>query len=127
MNNCDIITFLNKVNKYDKKLPTQVISTLSEISEDEKNKQHIQFINIEKINKQFFKLNKMNDKYNNDICTICQETIQNKEHKTCLNNCSHVFHKKCINKMIKVKKLDFKCPNCNLSYSDQLINIAIDL
>ena len=95
-----------------------------QLQNDQLNENQIyQFIHIEEINNKFFKLNK-NLKSVLGFCSICQENIKKGQHKITLCNCNHIFHKKCVNKYLKIKKLNFKCPNCNESYSSILTKIA---
>ena len=89
----------------------------------ENNLENIKLIKMNNINnKFFFKDNKSDNKYNCNFCTICQENIKNREHKVHLK-CNHIFHKKCINKYMKINKINFCCPNCNKDYKDDLCNL----
>ena len=88
----------------------------------ENNLENVKLLKMNNINNKFFKkaCNLKKKKY--EYCSICQENIKNREHKIQLN-CDHIFHRKCINKYMKVKKLDFSCPNCNKSYENDLSNL----
>ena len=88
----------------------------------ENNLENIKLVKMNKINNNFFKNNNTDKNYDCKFCTICQENIQNREHKIQLK-CNHIFHRKCLNKNLKSKKLNFCCPNCNKSYKDDLYNI----
>ena len=98
----------------------------SEIQDDNtmNNEMAIQLINIEQINKKFFKMGAKVNSKNNSFCTLCQYHIKKGEHKTSLCNCKHTFHKKCLNKYMKIKKLNFECPICKKSYKNVLHKIA---
>ena len=87
---------------------------------------NIKLLEMDKINKVFFK---ENDIVNNDvnICTICLEEIKKKEHKVKLKKCNHIFHKKCLNKYLKETLINFNCPNCKKDYSNNLNDIVKNL
>ena len=57
------------------------------------------------------------------ICTFCQDNIKSREHKITLDKCGHCFHKKCLNKYLKITKINFKCPICLVSYKKSFCNI----
>ena len=98
-----------------------IVDTLRQIiKEDEKL--NIKLLNIEKVNNNFFK--KVEKKVKNCFCSICQEDIKPKEHKVQLPNCSHIFHKKCLNKYSKTCLLNLVCPNCKKSYKNNLKDTA---
>lgn len=102
-----------------------IINTIKEILEEDESL-NIKLLEMDKINKVFFK---ENDGINNDLnkCTICLEDIKRKEHKIKLKKCNHVFHKKCLNKYLKQTLLNFKCPNCKKDYSNNLNDIVKNL
>jgi len=129
MYNLDIYHFLNKINKIN--LDNNSVNIIKDLVLDlSKNKSKnnnlvIEIINIEKINRTFFKMNKNNENSNQiHFCTICQNNIKKGEHKTKLCNCNHIFHKKCLNKCLKIQKINFKCPICRESYKKILHDIA---
>lgn len=43
-------------------------------------------------------------------CFICNNNFKENEYKRTLKSCNHIFHKKCIDKLI-IK--NFKCPQCD--------------
>lgn len=102
-----------------------IIDTIKQILIED-DSLNVKLLEMEKINKVFFK---ENDNLDNDLntCTICLEEIQVREHKVKLNKCNHTFHKKCLNKYLKETLLKFKCPNCNKDYSKNLNNIVKNL
>jgi hypothetical protein len=58
-----------------------------------------------------YKKIKIGDELINEQCSICLEKFQEGEYKRELN-CSHTYHKKCIDKWIKH---EFNCPECRCS------------
>jgi hypothetical protein len=114
---------LGKKKNSDKILNDFVLNLSKESVE---NNLVFEIVNIEKVNKSFFKMNKMNNSNSKEIhfCTICQENIKKGEHKVKLCNCDHVFHKKCLNKHLKINKTNFECPICRESYKTILHQIA---
>lgn len=100
-----------------------IVSTLRQIMKED-NKINIKLMNIEKINNEFFKKVDTKDQC---FCTICQEDIKSKEHKVQLPNCTHIFHKKCMNKYSKTCLLNFSCPNCKKDYKSNLKETAIKI
>lgn len=85
----------------------------------------LKFKDLHKINQKFYDLHsKKNIKVNDElICTLCKDNILSKEHKICLDRCDHCFHKKCLNKYLKVIKINFKCPLCRTSYKKSFCSI----
>lgn len=51
-----------------------------------------------------------NNNNNENICIICQENFKGKTNIQL--NCKHIFHKKCINKWLKI---NYDCPLCRQS------------
>jgi len=49
-----------------------------------------------------------NDEILTQQCTICHENYKHREYKRTLN-CTHIFHKKCIDKWLKI---NINCPMC---------------
>ncbi len=49
-------------------------------------------------------------------CCICLETYKTGEYKRILPKCEHLFHKKCIDKWLRVGH-GMKCPICRYDYS----------
>ena len=73
-----------------------------EISE-QKNKDILKQISIcKKIQK--------NDDIIGKKCFICNNNFKENEYKRTLKSCNHIFHKKCIDKLIIE---NFKCPQCD--------------
>lgn len=71
---------------------------------EEDSLERVRSINLEKLNK--FIVNKSNKPC--DDCPICLEEFKGRQH--CRRfNCSHVFHKKCIDKWLTKKT---QCPVC---------------
>lgn len=114
----DIKLLISKSNENNKSI---ILKIINEINEEDKNI-NIEFEKINNINKIFFKKDKTQNT-KNKFCTICQNSIKSKEHKIKLSKCDHIFHKKCLNKYLKICLLDFKCPNCNCCYNNELTNI----
>ena len=48
-------------------------------------------------------------------CSICLEDLKHKEYKRTLK-CSHVFHKKCVDKWLKYND---ECPLCRINVFDE--------
>lgn len=71
------------------------------------------FQNCEHINQQLGKpiRIKQNDELikNNKKCNICLQQFKVSEYKRKLPNCKHIYHKKCIDKWLKI---DSRCPIC---------------
>ena len=118
----EITKLVYKSNKDNKSIIMDTIKQIL-IEDDSLN---IKLLEMDKINKVFFKENE-NLENDLDICTICFENIQGKEHKVRLKKCNHIFHKKCLNKYLKETLLKFKCPNCNKDYSKNLDTIVKNL
>jgi predicted RNA-binding Zn-ribbon protein involved in translation (DUF1610 family) len=118
----EITKLVHKSNENNKSVIMDTIKQIL-IEDDSLN---IKLLEMEKINKVFFK---ENDSIGNDsnVCTICFEEIQTREHKVKLKKCNHIFHKKCLNKYLKETLLNFKCPNCKKDYSKNLNNIVKNL
>ena len=57
------------------------------------------------------KINKNDDIIKSD-CSICNNNFKCNEYKRILPKCKHIFHKKCIDKIIINQ---FKCPICLVS------------
>lgn len=124
MSKYNITDIENLINKSNKKNKTIIVETIKNIIEED-NTLDIKLMNIENINRQFFKL-APNDSNNTEeyiLCTICQDEIKSKEHKVKLPNCNHIFHKKCMNKFMKKNLLNFNCPNCKKCYKNNLEEI----
>lgn len=122
----EILEKIQKVN-IENKSESLIKDLVLDLSKDNLNNNLVvEIINIEKINRTFFKMNKLTNNNSNKIhfCTICQENIKKGEHKTQLCNCDHIFHKKCLNKYLKIHKTNFECPICRESYKKILNNIA---
>lgn len=129
MYNIDIYNFLQKIQniKSDKKSIPIIKDLILDISNNLDDKDTvIEIVNMEKINRTFFKSNKVSNCDNKctHFCTLCQENIKKGEHKIRLCKCSHIFHKKCLNKYLKIQKTNFECPVCRESYKKMLCNIA---
>jgi hypothetical protein len=128
MSKIDIYDFIDKIQnlKYKNKAKPLLKNLILDLSKENHNNLIIEIINIEKINRSFFKMNKMNKMNKSEIyfCTICQENIKKGEHKTELCNCKHIFHKKCLNKYLKIQKTNFECPICRESYKKMLNKIV---
>lgn len=118
----EITKLVYKSNKDNKSIIMDTIKQIL-IEDDSLN---VKLLEMDKINKVFFKENE-NLGNDLDICTICFENIQGKEHKVKLKKCNHIFHKKCLNKYLKETLLKFKCPNCNKDYSKNLDTIVKNL
>ena len=120
--NNEITNLLNKCDSSNKKIILDIIEKIN-VESDNFN---IELLNIEKINNIFFKKSLIeNEKYS--ICTLCDNTIISKEHKIKLNLCSHIFHKKCLNKILKKCLTNFTCPICHTNYKSQLESIAFNI
>jgi len=129
MSNIDIYNFIDKIKNRKNSNATNLLikDLIFDLSkENQNNNLVIEIINIEKINRSFFKMNKIEDKQNNKLhfCTICQDDIKKGEHKLKLCTCKHIFHKKCLNKFLKIKKTNLECPVCRESYKKILSGIA---
>lgn len=126
MHNLDIYNFIEKINKIniDNKSYRVVKNLISDLSNELDSDLIVDVVNIEKVNRQFFKMNKNTKICNDNFCTICQNTIKKGEHKTQLCDCNHIFHKKCLSKYLKLNKMNFDCPNCKKSYKKLLNKIA---
>lgn len=118
----EIKKLLDNCNESNKKV---IIETLKNIIDEDENV-NIELINIEKINNIFLK-NTENEKIKCDFCNICKNRIKSKEHKIKLNICDHIFHKKCLNKILKDSLTDFSCPTCHTNYKSQLESIAFNI
>lgn len=127
MSNIDIYKFIEKVKdvKKNNKIKLLLKDLILDLSNEDQNNIVIEIINIEKINRSFFKMNKMKNNNKVYFCAICQNNIKKREHKTKLCNCKHVFHKKCLNKQLKIQKTNFKCPICRESYK-KILNEIIE-
>ena len=115
----DIENLVKRSNKSNKDI---IISTIENILKED-DTLDVKLIEINNINKQFFKLDTNKKKCSDNFCTICQEFIKKNEHKMTLNDCKHVFHKKCLNKLLKHNILKFSCPNCKKSYKNNVNKI----
>ena len=115
----DIYKLVHKSNKDNKLIIMDTIKKI--LIEDESL--NIKLLEMDKINKVFFK---ESDIVNNDlnICTICLEEIKKREHKVKLKKCNHIFHKKCLSKYLKETLINFKCPNCKKDYTNNLNDIV---
>ena len=126
MHNLDVYKFIQKINKskIDKKSLNIVKDLVLDLSKSDENDIIIDIVNLENINRNFFKENKMENKFNEKFCSICQQHIKKGEHKSQLCDCKHIFHKKCLNKYLKIKKIDFECPVCRHSYKNILFKLV---
>lgn len=126
MHNLDIYNFIEKINKIniDNKSYRVVKNLISDLSNELDSDLLVDVVNIEKVNRQFFKINKNTEICEDKFCTICQDNIKKGEHRTQLCDCNHIFHKKCLNKYLKLNKMNFECPNCKKSYKKLLHKIA---
>jgi len=129
MYNIDIYNFLEKIQNIKSDTESNLIikDLILDLSKETENKDLvIEILNMEKINSSFFKKNTCNAscKKKEHFCTICQEYIKKGEHKIKLCNCGHIFHKKCLNKYLKMQRTNFECPVCRESYKKMLYNIA---
>lgn len=126
MHNLDIYNFIEKINKIniDNKSYRVIKNLISDLSNELDSDLIVDVVNIEKVNRQFFKMNKNANICDDKFCTICQDTIKKGEHKTQLCDCNHTFHKKCLSKYLKINKMNFECPNCKKSYKNLLTKIA---
>ena len=119
----DIENLVKHSNKDNKEI---IVKTIKEILKED-DSLDVKFLEINNINKKFFKLDTKCSKGTNNFCTICQDFIKKNEHKITLNSCSHVFHKKCLNKLLKHNILKFNCPNCKMSYKENIEKIITDI
>lgn len=128
MHNLDVYKFFEKINKlkFDNKSLNIIKDLVLDLSENNDSDVVIDIVNLENVNRNFFKKNKesMNKNNTDKFCTICQDTIKKGEHKTQLCDCKHTFHKKCLNKYLKVQKINFECPVCRCSYKKMFYKIA---
>lgn len=60
---------------------------------------------------------KNNDKILGNKCSICFEEYKVGEYKRCLENCQHIYHKKCIDKWFKRNWQNMNCPLCRTNYN----------
>ena len=104
---------ISNLKKYEKDLILNKIERLNNIN----------LISINDINKQFFK--SFDKTFKDDMCSICLEEIQSKQHK-CNLDCNHIFHKKCLNKYLKKNLLNFSCPNCRKSYDKKIKDLIVN-
>ena len=119
----DIENLVKNSNKDNKKI---IVNTIKQILRED-DTLDVKLMEINNINKKFFKLDTKCCKNDNvNFCTICQDYIKKNEHKTILNNCKHVFHKKCLNKLLIHDILKFNCPNCKMSYQENIEKIIND-
>ena len=86
----------------------------------------IKFSDLNNLNKKFFEIHTKKCIEQNKFCVICQHHMKKREHKIKLIKCSHCFHKKCLNKYFKIKKLNFSCPICQQSYKTTICDIIKD-
>ena len=128
MHNLDVYKFIEKINKFkiDNKSLDIVKDLVLDLSESKENDLIIDIVNLENVNRNFFKKNKEenNNECNDKFCSICQDNIKKGEHKSQLCDCKHTFHKKCLNKYLKIQKTNFECPVCRCSYKKLLYKIA---
>ena len=125
MHNLDINKFIKKIceSKLDKKSNKIIKDLILDIKKDNDNVS-LQILEMEKINTNFFKKSNCKNTVNDKFCTICQNNIKKGEHKVILCKCNHIFHRKCLNKYLKLEKINFSCPNCKYSYKNMLNKIA---
>ena len=128
----DLIKKINDIesnNNSDSEIIEQTITTLAK-TYNIHNSIIIKFKDLHGINQKFYnKHSKKNIKTNKNAnlkCVLCQDDIKSREHKICLDKCNHCFHKKCLNKYLKVIKINFKCPLCQTSYKNHFYNIIKD-
>jgi len=128
MHNLDVYKFFEKINKLkiDNKSLSIVKDLVLDLSKENNEELVIEIINLEKVNRNFFKKNKEEKSKvaQNKFCAICQENIKKGEHKTQLCDCKHTFHKKCLNRYLKVQKTNFECPVCRCSYKKLFYKLA---
>ena len=128
MYNLDIYKFLDKINrlKIDNKSMEIIKDVILDLSQEKNDDLIINIVNIENVNRSFFKSNGSSQSLKSDcnFCSICRETYKKGEHKTKLCNCNHVFHKKCLNKYMKYNGMNLECPLCKKSYKNLLCDIA---
>ena len=123
MNN--LISLIDKINDNNYKNSSKILKKIIKEYSEEENIL-IQIENINNINKKFLKNCNTKNVLNTHICIFCQNNFKKREHKIILPNCNHIFHKKCLNKYLKLQKLNFCCPLCQLSYNKDLINISYE-
>ena len=61
-------------------------------------------------------LNKLNEKINNEECTICKDEIEEGIKLKCL----HAFHKTCIKEWFNINQT---CPLCRTSFIDKITKL----
>ena len=61
-------------------------------------------------------LNKLNEKINNEECTICKDEIE----EGIKLNCKHIFHKTCIIEWFNINQ---SCPLCRTSFIDKITKL----
>jgi len=117
----NLIKMCNEQNK------NSIIKSINLIIKEGNLEDNIKLVNIENINRKFFKENKKITTNNINFCTICHDNINKNQHKIELHKCNHVFHKKCLNKYLKKTFLNFSCPNCKKEYKSDLTNISTNI
>ena len=91
--------------------------------DDYEDENHIKFfLNCKEINEKLGKSYKI--KENDDLikenkkCSICMQIYKAGEYKRVLPNCTHVFHKKCIDAWFKINGT---CPICRFNYGEHYL------
>lgn len=111
-NNTNIINENNNNNEY-YSFDIEFVNQSQTVNEYENNDY---FLNSKDIDNRLSKCQKIKkiDKLLDEICFICMDNYKINELKRILPNCSHYFHKKCVDKWLKKKA---SCPVCR----DELI------
>lgn len=116
----DIQVLENENKNYSKKTNEIILNLIKNVKEDsnidielysptkKSNSEFLKYIG------KYFKITKKKNMLNK-TCSICLNNYKINEFYRKLPDCNHVFHKKCIDKWLK---LDYKkkCPICYLSY-----------
>ncbi len=63
---------------------------------------------------------KDNDAIVSEICPICYDEFKVREYKRTLDQCSHCFHKKCIDKWFRKNQDNMNCPICRKNYNKSI-------
>ena len=123
----DLIEKINEIENNNTDSSDIIAKTIDVIAKDFNihNSIIVKFNSFHGLNQKFYdKHSKKIDKNIKDLsCTICQSDIKSREHKIHLDQCGHYFHKKCLNRYLKITKINFKCPVCQKSYKSSFCNI----